>query len=581
MKTTKITKITIISLLLIHNSLTITTHKYTPVYIAEIITSGAKTPESLPKDFTLDYITQYGLDTVTPNGLRMMYVLGQRMNKDYPSIFGKTYNHRRVNVYTSNRKSSQTSARAHLMGLYETADNTVVRGNDKSRLTMPPLNGAKGTMDISTALPFGYKPFILDIQEDSEDTLFVNRIGEVCPKADRILGAMRNNKTQELNSVTQNVNSYLIDRGLDPKEYYNSKAWTASMIDQFYHILHSFYYENSRIFDKMSEDEYKRLQIFHGMYMDTVHFQNWNFTRIYTTKIAQTFLNQMSNEVIDDDIDLEFSLFSADQKNLMAFLSAMRLTSVYCLKKRFYQDYESYSCLDPPEYGSSLIFELAKVVSQNKGGNGSDPKSNKFIPIDDEYYVKVSYNGVDIPFCQNDYNFDRVYCPFSKFLRTAQDTFIFDEFDELCGNEELDVIKMKKLVDTDVIYERVEKYLIYGNIYLFLMVVLSIVKVRYSTGKKVNSAIKNYEDIASNRNANRDAGLPAGFNLQSLDTEQGAETERKEGYHVNVERLDDLDDTFEEEEEEKGKGEIMSRRTQNAGEFDAGKGNAGEEDIAI
>jgi hypothetical protein len=99
-------------------------HSYTPIFISQVINSGAKTPTTDP--FKLPYIKRLNKHTLTPNGEKMMYVLGGQLNVDYPQIFNKTYNHNRVNVYASESLASQASARAVLMALYNTSDNTVV-----------------------------------------------------------------------------------------------------------------------------------------------------------------------------------------------------------------------------------------------------------------------------------------------------------------------------------------------------------------------------------------------------------------------------------------------------------------------
>jgi hypothetical protein len=108
----------------------------------------------------------------------------------------------------------------------------------------------------------------------------------------------------------------------------------------------------------MTLEEYKKLEIFAGMYRTANHYANWNITRVFTTRIVENILEQLSNKVIDVEITHEYSLFAANQEVLMAFLSAMRRTSFECLNDRFGKDYESILCLDPPEFGSSLLFEL-------------------------------------------------------------------------------------------------------------------------------------------------------------------------------------------------------------------------------
>jgi hypothetical protein len=70
------------------------------------------------------------------------------------------------------------------MGLYNTSDNTIVHdGGDKDKLTTPLFEGFKAGEDLKTALPGGYKPFIMDVEDDSEDFMFIENLSSVCPKA--------------------------------------------------------------------------------------------------------------------------------------------------------------------------------------------------------------------------------------------------------------------------------------------------------------------------------------------------------------------------------------------------------------
>ena len=174
------------------------------------------------------------------------------------------------------------------------------------------------------------------------------------------------------------------------------------------------------------------------------------------------------------------------------------------------------------------------------------------IPIDDEYYVRLKYNGKTIPFCPNENNFKGMYCPFSVFLQTAQEYFLFPDFDKFCGNEEVSVKRTQKVVVKKVVYEEAERYLVYGNIWCFILLVVSIIKVRCSTKSKVEKIIADYENIQIGKK--KKGGLPAGANLQSLDTQEAGHADP-----FNVEKLDG-DVTMDEEEEKRAGDVMMSER---------------------
>ena len=118
----------------------------------------------------------------------MMYTLGEQLKIDYPTIFNKTYNHNRVSVYCSHDPYSQSSATAVLMGLFNARDNAIIHsGAEKDKLTLPPFEGFSNAENLSTSLPYGFKPFILNIENKQEDFMFINSLGSVCPKAQKIV----------------------------------------------------------------------------------------------------------------------------------------------------------------------------------------------------------------------------------------------------------------------------------------------------------------------------------------------------------------------------------------------------------
>jgi hypothetical protein len=98
-------------------------------------------------------------------------------------------------------------------------------------------------------------------------------------------------------------------------------------------------------------------------------------------------------------------------------------------------------------------------------------------------------------FCQNDYNFDTFYCPFTKFLETAQETFIYPNFEQLCGNEELSANIIHELETKEVQEESVKFYLIIVNFWMLAITVVSIIHVRKSTKQGVENIVKSYKEL--------------------------------------------------------------------------------------
>lgn len=198
-----------------------------------MINSGAKTPHTNP--FKLPYIHKFNPDTLTPNGEKMMFTLGGQLNVDYPEIFSKPYNHERVNVYASQHLRSQSSARALLMGLYNTSDNVRIHdGGDADRLTQPPFEGFQASEDLKTALPNGYKPFIIDVEDDSEDFMFIQNLNSVCPKAFRIVNLKNRRMIKELDKKASKLGIFLNKKGVSSKDYFKKRKWSSDTLYKFY-----------------------------------------------------------------------------------------------------------------------------------------------------------------------------------------------------------------------------------------------------------------------------------------------------------------------------------------------------------
>lgn len=109
--------------------------------------------------------------------------------------------------------------------------------------------------------------------------------------------------------------------------------------------------------------------------------------------------------------------------------------------------------------------------------------------------MRLVYNGRPLVFCQNDYNFDSYYCPFTKFLETAQETFIFPNFEDECGNEELSANIIHELENKQVQEESVKFYLIWMNVWMLAITVVSILYVRKSTKQGVETIVQSYKEL--------------------------------------------------------------------------------------
>jgi hypothetical protein len=124
---------------------------------------------------------------------------------------------------------------------------------------------------------------------------------------------------------------------------------------------------------------------------------------------------------------LKFSLFSGEEKTVLAWLNGLGLTDFECLASKFSEEERSMgnkhiktpNCLDGVEFGSNLLFEL---FIQSK-----------------QYYVNMRYNGKVLNICGTEDKNSVQDCKLDDFTEWMKDTFMLDNYTEFCGNGEANV----------------------------------------------------------------------------------------------------------------------------------------------
>ena len=139
--------------------------------------------------------------------------------------------------------------------------------------------------------------------------------------------------------------------------------------------------------NKLEARHYKYLKRASTLFKITKHFPTENHRKLYTHRMAELFLESLE---IGFKKGIKFTLFSGDEKNLLAWAVGLNLTSFECLSKKFMDYYSSSenpaiqnpNCLSGVEYASNLLVEL---FHQDSG-----------------LFVNLRYNGKALNICDEE-----------------------------------------------------------------------------------------------------------------------------------------------------------------------------------
>lgn len=160
------------------------------------------------------------------------------------------------------------------------------------------------------------------------------------------------------------------------------------------------------------------------MYKLTKYFPTDEHTKVYTHRMSQLILEGLG---IAHSKGLRFTLFSGDEKNILAWMKGLDLTNYECLSSKFQDGLHStqnpnvkqLKCVDGVQFGSNLLIEL---FMQNNS-----------------YFVNMRYNGKTLSICRTEDTSPVQDCPLDTFKDWVKDTFMLEDFSEFCGSGDANV----------------------------------------------------------------------------------------------------------------------------------------------
>lgn len=144
---------------------------------------GARTSIHSSQFETDDYIKRIGKGNLTPNGMRMHYMLGQQLKTAlYPSLFKGVYNQSSIEVHSTDVDRTLMSANSQLQGLFPVGTGYDVTCNG-SYLKPPNLNYSLSNPPTPKAIPPGILTFPIHTTSRATNTLFMPNFKKICPTA--------------------------------------------------------------------------------------------------------------------------------------------------------------------------------------------------------------------------------------------------------------------------------------------------------------------------------------------------------------------------------------------------------------
>jgi hypothetical protein len=200
--------------------------------------------------------------------------------------------------------------------------------------------------------------------------------------------------------------------------------------------------------------------------------------------------------------DLKFTLFSGDEKNMLAWANALKLTSYSCLMTKFEQMTEESThvkeadCLDDIKFGSNILFELFE--NENK------------------LYVNMRHNGNVLQICGIEDTPPSENCELENFKIWMRDTFMLDNFADYCGTGDTTVLDTVALQDELAFYGLMKTVMMFACIGMIPVIIL-VWLCMSRQNKKENS---DFARELSNFNPNNENGPVARTGKGGSNTKQ-------------------------------------------------------------
>lgn len=463
-------------------------------YIAAIMVHGPAMPtynhyrlDGMDDKFDLPH------DSLTHIGQEMAFRLGKAMSDNLPSdLKGKYVYQQKFDLYSIKTRASFQNVHSFMLGFTSDQD-TALPENTDSEIWIPHFlaeknssNSAnnrnssnsslssedKNTTGDNTDLKDGrnienpenlfIKNFINNVDHNTKffgvqstskqnDLLFLPSLQESCPKISKILDQMLPKYQSEIQILAKDFIDDLNSRGISSRRVFGNSDWKTPQFSQLYTSMQSLKAHGLKFPLNLTDSDYDRVQKIHGLNLLSLTADPL-YKKVFTSAISGKILDSLTAQVEGYNDQEYLSLFSGEDQTLLSFLVGLGLSNYQCNKMELQEKRDKKECVDVPEYGANIVFELFQEQSSG------------------EHYIATKYNGNRVKIC--DELIDDWYCSWRDFNEYLVSGFMEPDLRESCGLSARVIYELKVNETVYYRYTIAKQVMIFIN---FLMLMLLII----------------------------------------------------------------------------------------------------------
>ena len=297
---------------------------------------------------------------MTGNGLKMSYLLGQKMAKTYEAFTPKITQLKDLYKLSASNLRSQITGQAFFAGFFGNSIDTNTF-DIPGRLHSPPFGGlVTDDTGLTGALPDRYYPIPVDMVSDPEKKLFDPFDTLECAKFAEFGGNVEHLGAKYYDPALATIDSSQILRDLvkevfDQKEYENVKnQWELYLFVDYLVSM-----KNLGVTFGIDESVLDSLHMSSAIIGSMFHFEG-DALKVQTTNLINLIESNMDDaqKGVEGEYKKMVMLFGHDI-NIWAFLNVFGMSSTYCLQQLF-DHLNPPICNGPPDFAAALVFELYK-----------------------------------------------------------------------------------------------------------------------------------------------------------------------------------------------------------------------------
>lgn len=380
------------------------------IMIVQMTRHGARTPESRVGQHK--WIDELGIGELTPVGQRQHFNLGRINKRRYPSLFSKPLQHDEFWIRSTDFNRTIESAFSHMIGLQNhQKQGNLLFTNDHPNL-FPPLpqrylNLLDNEDRFRTPLPLGIKPFPIRTKlRENEDDMFIG--GDICPYNKYKVQNMTKEVEQQLDE-SDNFHNLIAEAKLKYK-LDEKQGQDLPPMDRCYQLSDLLFQEAfnnpSPIIPKTDPLYKKLIRCYYLQILLTVG--NAKTSKNSSTRVLQNIINEFNRKAeAPSKYPAKFVYYSAHDSTIGAQLGNLGYYDgqIQCLVKAIVNNRQQDNCKKTPPLASNIIWELVRSPDQ-------------------QFYVRVSYNGKYLDICGGTNKRDSFKCPLKKYISIMEKKYI-------------------------------------------------------------------------------------------------------------------------------------------------------------